>query len=289
MAKLTLNDIASGYGSSAKINSNNDLIEAAVENTLSLDGTTPNAMQADLDMNGNELLNLAAPTSDNSAARWIDVASAGSLDVTVPTQTGNDGKYLKTTGSTLAWDTPGTGDYLPLTGGTVTGETIWSISSVVKMKVGSYGVLFSDAVDDAGDWAAQFGVGGIRLDSEEFGTVELQVYGDPGVEVYQYAMFVSPTSGTRSQLAIYVGDGIEEALLVKSDSAGTAYSVETGGPIELQHATDTTVSRLAAGQVGVEGKAVLQHDGSYTSGKVTFSTSDASGGSSGDIWYKYTA
>lgn len=34
--------------------------------------------------------------------------------------------------------------------------------------------------------------------------------------------------------------------------------------------------------------AHLWHGGSYTSGKITLSTSDPSGGSDGDIWFKYT-
>lgn len=37
----------------------------------------------------------------------------------------------------------------------------------------------------------------------------------------------------------------------------------------------------------VNDKAMLYHDGSYTSGKVTFSTSSPSGGSDGDIWFQY--
>ena len=68
----------------------------------------------------------------------------------------------------------------------------------------------------------------------------------------------------------------------------TLASPVVSGSIELGHATDTSLARLAAGQLGVEGKAALQHDGSYTSGKVTLSTSDPSGGSDGDVWFKYT-
>jgi len=60
MAKLTLTDIESGYLSVEAVNANNALIEAALENTLSRDGTTPNTMSADLDMNGYSLLNVTA-------------------------------------------------------------------------------------------------------------------------------------------------------------------------------------------------------------------------------------
>lgn len=58
MAKLVLNDIASGYASNTQHNANYTAIETALENTLSRDGTTPNTMGADLDMNGYAILNV---------------------------------------------------------------------------------------------------------------------------------------------------------------------------------------------------------------------------------------
>lgn len=65
MAKLTLNDIENldGNPSSAEtnINANSAAIEAALENTLSRDGATPNTMSADLDMNSQKVTNVASP------------------------------------------------------------------------------------------------------------------------------------------------------------------------------------------------------------------------------------
>jgi hypothetical protein len=58
MAKLTLNDIIAGHGSAELLNSNFSAIETALENTLSRDGTTPNTLTADIDMNSNDLLNV---------------------------------------------------------------------------------------------------------------------------------------------------------------------------------------------------------------------------------------
>lgn len=58
MAKLTLNTIGSRYGSIDALNSNFDAIETALENTLSRDGTAPNSLGADLDMDSNSLLNV---------------------------------------------------------------------------------------------------------------------------------------------------------------------------------------------------------------------------------------
>ncbi len=61
MAKRpTLTDLTSLTNSSAinALSQNWDAIEEAFDNTLSLDGSTPNAMEADLDLNGNALLNV---------------------------------------------------------------------------------------------------------------------------------------------------------------------------------------------------------------------------------------
>jgi hypothetical protein len=59
MAKLTLNAIGSRYGSIDALNDNSDLVEAAFENTLSRDGTGPNNMESDLDMDSNDIINVA--------------------------------------------------------------------------------------------------------------------------------------------------------------------------------------------------------------------------------------
>jgi hypothetical protein len=62
VAKLTLDDLSNITGNEQSaittINNNSAAIEAAIENTLSRDGTTPNSMGADLDMNSNDLLNV---------------------------------------------------------------------------------------------------------------------------------------------------------------------------------------------------------------------------------------
>ena len=61
MAKRpTLTDLTSLTNSSAinTLSQNWDAIQTAFDNTLSLDGSTPNAMNSDIDLNGNSLLNV---------------------------------------------------------------------------------------------------------------------------------------------------------------------------------------------------------------------------------------
>ena len=76
MAKITLTDMTSGYQSTAVYNANNTLLEAAIENTLSRDGTTPNTMGANLDMNSNKVVNVTDGTNAQDAVTLSQLTSA---------------------------------------------------------------------------------------------------------------------------------------------------------------------------------------------------------------------
>lgn len=58
MPKYVATPLGSSYGSVAAINANLAAIETAFQNTVSRDGSTPNAMGASFDMNGNDILNV---------------------------------------------------------------------------------------------------------------------------------------------------------------------------------------------------------------------------------------
>lgn len=80
MAKLELSDVASLQNEQTVISTltaNNRLIEAAIENSLSLDGTEPNSMTTDLDVGGFKITNLATPTADTDAVTkaYVDDAT----------------------------------------------------------------------------------------------------------------------------------------------------------------------------------------------------------------------
>ncbi|MBL4795784.1 MAG: tail fiber domain-containing protein [Oleispira sp.] len=55
--KPTITTVTSGFQSNVAINANFESLRDGFDNTLSLDGSTPNAMGADLDMNSNDLIN----------------------------------------------------------------------------------------------------------------------------------------------------------------------------------------------------------------------------------------
>ena len=63
MAKLpTIVTVQSGFNSQETLNANFASLQEAFNNTLSLDGSTPNAMTADLDMNGQNILHAQSIT-----------------------------------------------------------------------------------------------------------------------------------------------------------------------------------------------------------------------------------
>jgi len=65
--KPDITTIASGYYSRQALNTNFENLRDKFDNTLSLDGSTPNSMGADLDMNSNDILN--ASEIDTSSLR----------------------------------------------------------------------------------------------------------------------------------------------------------------------------------------------------------------------------
>lgn len=55
--KPSIVTVSTGYQATDTINDNFTNIRDAFDNLLSLDGSIPNAMNADLDMNGNDIIN----------------------------------------------------------------------------------------------------------------------------------------------------------------------------------------------------------------------------------------
>ena len=100
MAKLTLTDVSNILTAVSTLNTNNQRIEDALEKTLSRDGTSPNEMNAELDMNDNRVYNLPAPTTDTEPMRKGDVdalvaaASSGIIATQAEAEAGVDNLKL---------------------------------------------------------------------------------------------------------------------------------------------------------------------------------------------------
>lgn len=117
MAKISLITVESLENQTSVVqalNENFGLIEAALENTFSLDGTVPNALLTNLDANGKRIINLGAPVNGSDVARLSDIADAMTVngDVFFPAYV--EDAILSNDGSMLLWrdplDIPGLGD-----------------------------------------------------------------------------------------------------------------------------------------------------------------------------------
>lgn len=116
MKLQALHDIIAGFMSASKINQNFERITAAFQNTISRDGSTPNNMQAELDMGGKRVINVGTPADPNDAVRLRDIIdlSTGEINlsqdyndlVNVPTQFPPSSHYHSST------DIPDLGEFV---------------------------------------------------------------------------------------------------------------------------------------------------------------------------------
>lgn len=191
MSKITLIDQANLENETTFVtayNVNNDTITEAMDNTLSRDGTAPNQMEANLDMNSNRILNLPEPNSDAEPLRLIDAATlngGGTIAIGDVPNGGTTGQVLTKLSNLdqdINWETPQT---LPV-GGTI-GEVLtkdsstdfdysWKAPSGHAVTLGQFGVIGNGIVDDA-----------VAIQNC-FNTVAAQggglVYADPGKTYY---------------------------------------------------------------------------------------------------------
>lgn len=128
MSKITLNNVGSlldATTAATTINNNSAAIVTAWDNTLSRDGTAPNQMEADLDMNSHDILNVnEIRLTDGTTLTQLPTSTVegsliyrGETDwTTLPP--GTDGQFLRTHGLSAAptWDTAtGLGDMFKAT------------------------------------------------------------------------------------------------------------------------------------------------------------------------------
>lgn len=104
MTKVTLNDVADltqATTAVVTINSNSNTVETAFDNTLSRDGTAPNSMRSNLDMDSNRILNLPEPLTAEEPLRLQDLVdfTGGTLVIPAIPTGGTSGQVLaKTSG-----------------------------------------------------------------------------------------------------------------------------------------------------------------------------------------------
>lgn len=115
MSKITLNDVTSFQNDASAatiVNNNSATLETAFENTLSRDGTTPNTMGSDFDMNSYRILNLTdalttkEPVTLGQFEAVIDALETGVVVdgsyITVGSNSGLNNERVLTAGNNLS-------------------------------------------------------------------------------------------------------------------------------------------------------------------------------------------
>lgn len=168
MAKLTISNISADYGATTSINNAFDAVETAIENTLSRDGTAPNAMAAELDMGTHRIINVAQPVDPNDGARKKDVDAV--VAAGLPDQTGYGTKFLQTDGTTATWETPAGTEVSNTPAGNIAATTVQAAideldtEKVPETDFSAYGkTLVDDA--DAATARATLGLGTLAVES----------------------------------------------------------------------------------------------------------------------------
>src|SRR5260221_10737292 len=130
----TFSSLQNDVSATTDLNFNSTATIAAIDNTLSRDGTAPNQMLSNLDMNSNHVINLPAPTSNFDAVRLLDITSlgtGGSITVNPLPAGGTIGQILTKNSSTnfdASWATAGASQLTIAVGKTFTVNNTLTLS-----------------------------------------------------------------------------------------------------------------------------------------------------------------
>jgi len=92
-------DVSSGFNTTNSLNTNFDNIETALDRTLSRYGETPNAMESDLDMNNNDLINAGLVSCDTLEVGGAEIPTLQSFqDLLDGTESALDAKVVEASG-----------------------------------------------------------------------------------------------------------------------------------------------------------------------------------------------
>lgn len=149
MAKRpTLADITTGHGTTTKLNENFTAIEVAFDNTLSRDGSSPNQMEADLDMNSKKIINLQDATTDSEPLTYGQYIAGGASAVVngfrKETQTATSGQ-TEFTANIVQW-VPGIDNLIVFVNGEMQGTGLYTVDTSTQITFSS-GLTGGDRVD----------------------------------------------------------------------------------------------------------------------------------------------
>lgn len=246
MSKVTLTDIGNTNQNTliAAHNANNTVIEQAFDNTLSRDGTAPNQMNASIDMNTHQLLNLSAPLNDGNAIRKqeLDAAVLGTYSPVVVLGTTNEITATRA-GLTYTISLPAA---LTFTGKTVTNGTFVTPTLTAP----ALGTPTSGTLTNCTGLPISTGVAGLAAGIATFlatpssANLAAAVTNETGTGNLVFStspVLVTPNLGTPSAVTLTNGTGLPVSTGVSGLGTGVATFLATPSSANLRAAlTDET-------------------------------------------------
>jgi len=221
MAKRpTVSSITSGHASITALNANFTALKEGFDNTLSRDGSSPNTMSADLDLNGNDITNVATITD----ATGTDVVAAAAASATAAATSATASAASATTSASSATTST---NYATKVDGAVTGTDY----SSKAWAVGGTGVTNTSSRGSAKDWATKTSG---TVDSSEYSAKYYATQAATSATAAANAVTTASNNAAESINAFYLGHATSDP---STDANGDAL---TSGDFYFNTATNVT-------------------------------------------------
>jgi hypothetical protein len=218
--KITFDNITAGYLSADALNARFTEISDFLDNTLSRDGTSPNAMGADLDMNSNDILN-----ANDIFAQDITIAG-----VSLMTQVNAAAASAAAAASSAA----------------AAATSVTDAAAQVTLAEAQV-ALAEAAVDSFDDVYLGAKAVAPTVDNDGDPLVEGQLYYNTGDnEIYKY-------NGSSWDLAVSGGGGSGTVTSVAAADAGSSEFTITGSPITTSGTINFAVANIAGTKITYSG------------------------------------
>ena len=231
MAKRpTTTSITTGHASITALNANITALKEGFDNTLSRDGSSPNTMSADLDLNGNDITNVATITD----ATGTDVVAAVT---TLKNQAATSATNAATSATSASSSATTSTNYATKVDGAVTGSDY----SSKAWAVGGTGITDTSSRGAAKEWATETAS---SVDTSEYSSKEYAVGvqrrgAASGGSAKDWATYTAGTVDNAEYSAKYYATQAATSATTASNAATTASNNATQSinAFYLGHAT----------------------------------------------------